>query len=121
MPTIDDHHVATAATAAAKPTLRSVERREGGAVEISDLTVRFGGLTALEDVSVDVRPGEVLGIIGPNGAGKTTLINTLSGLSSGGKIAGTVRYKDDDLLKKRATAPPASGHRPRVPARRALR
>ncbi len=101
MPEIDDHHVAGSNGRKAD---KELERREGGAVEISDLTVRFGGLTALEDVSVDIQAGEVLGIIGPNGAGKTTLINTLSGLSSGGKISGTVRYKDDNLLKKRATA-----------------
>ena len=118
MPEIDDHHIAGSN---GKKADKELERREGGAVEISDLTVRFGGLTALEDVSVDVQAGEVLGIIGPNGAGKTTLINTLSGLSSGGKISGTVRYKGDNLLKKRATAPTAYGHRARVPARRALR
>ena len=102
---IDDHHVAPGAGRATDPRADdAVGTREGGAVDISGITVRFGGLTALEHVSVDVRPGEVLGIIGPNGAGKTTLINTLSGLAAGGRIRGALRYKGVDLLRKRATA-----------------
>jgi branched-chain amino acid transport system ATP-binding protein len=44
------------------------------------LTVRFGGLTALNNVNVDVRPGEVRAIIGPNGAGKSTFFNCLTGV-----------------------------------------
>ena len=43
------------------------------------VTRRFGGLVAVNDVSLDVRQGEVVGIIGPNGAGKTTLFSLLSG------------------------------------------
>jgi branched-chain amino acid transport system ATP-binding protein len=48
-------------------------------LEVQDVTVRFGGLTALSQVSADVQPGEVVGIIGPNGAGKTTLFNVVCG------------------------------------------
>jgi ABC-type branched-subunit amino acid transport system ATPase component len=40
---------------------------------------RFGGLVALDDVSLDLRPGEVHGLIGPNGSGKTTMLNLMSG------------------------------------------
>ena len=48
-------------------------------LEVEHLTKRFGGLTAVSDVSFAVRPGEVVGILGPNGAGKTTLYNLLTG------------------------------------------
>ena len=49
-------------------------------LKINSLSVSFGGLRALSNVSVDLHPGEVVGLIGPNGAGKTTLFNALSGL-----------------------------------------
>ncbi|HEV8441155.1 MAG TPA: ABC transporter ATP-binding protein [Methylomirabilota bacterium] len=48
-------------------------------LEVSELSKRFGGLSAVRDVSFSVEPGEVVGVIGPNGAGKTTLFSLLSG------------------------------------------
>jgi ABC-type branched-subunit amino acid transport system ATPase component len=51
------------------------------AIEVSDLTVRFGGLVALQDVSLVVQEGELVGLIGPNGAGKTTLIDAVTGFA----------------------------------------
>ena len=52
---------------------------DGSTLEVRDLTVRFGGVTALEGVDLDVHPGQILGLIGPNGAGKTTFIDAVAG------------------------------------------
>jgi branched-chain amino acid transport system ATP-binding protein len=49
-------------------------------LRVRDVTVRFGGIVALDDVSLDLNRGEILGLIGPNGAGKTTLFNCVSGV-----------------------------------------
>jgi branched-chain amino acid transport system ATP-binding protein len=59
------------------------------------VTVRFGGLLAIDGVSVALAPGEVLGLIGPNGAGKTTLVNILSGFQR--PHAGSVRLGARDM------------------------
>jgi branched-chain amino acid transport system ATP-binding protein len=59
------------------------------------LGLRIGGVTIVEDVSFDVRPGEFLVIIGPNGAGKTTLFNLLSGVAR--PTSGTIEFGGRDI------------------------
>src|SRR5687767_15797185 len=49
-------------------------------LRVQDVCVRFGGIVALDSVSFDVAPGQIVGLIGPNGAGKTTLFNCVSRL-----------------------------------------
>jgi branched-chain amino acid transport system ATP-binding protein len=51
-----------------------------GLLEARNVTIRFGGLTAVSDLNLSVRPQELLGLIGPNGAGKTTIFNMLTGV-----------------------------------------
>jgi len=62
---------------------------------VEGLTVRFGGITALEDVSFKVAPGTVHAVIGPNGAGKSTSLNVLTGVYA--PTSGTVRYGTTQL------------------------
>jgi len=67
-------------------------------IEVENLTMRFGGLTALDELNMSVRQGEILGLLGPNGSGKTTFFNVLTGLykASGGSI----RYDGADVIGK---------------------
>ena len=62
---------------------------------IAGLTVKFGGLTALDDVHLKVAPNSVVGLIGPNGAGKTTLFNAISGLVT--PDAGEISYEEKSI------------------------
>jgi len=64
-------------------------------LEVENLTKRFGGLTAVNNVSFDVNEGEIIGLIGPNGAGKTTLFNLITGFLE--PDSGTVRFKGEDI------------------------
>lgn len=72
------------------PTTTTVAR-----IEARDVTVRFGGLVALSDVTLRVPPASVVGLVGPNGAGKSTLFAVLSGLLR--PSSGTVLMDGDDI------------------------
>jgi branched-chain amino acid transport system ATP-binding protein len=79
----------------------------GGGFAARELTVRFGGITALDAVSVTVGAGEVLGVIGPNGAGKTTLFNVICGFVQ--PSSGTMEWKGCALTKVRTNRLAARG------------
>jgi branched-chain amino acid transport system ATP-binding protein len=69
-------------------------------LEVTDLQVRYGNVTAVKDVSLEVGPGEVVAIIGPNGAGKTSTLRAISGLAP--RAGGRVRFAGHDISTLRA-------------------
>ncbi len=79
--------------------MESRELPQGSRLSVREVTVRFGGVTALEDVSVEANTGEVVGVIGPNGAGKTTLFNLICGFVT--PDSGTVQWRGESLEKVR--------------------
>jgi branched-chain amino acid transport system ATP-binding protein len=76
-------------------------------LEVRDLTLRFGNVTAFENVSFDVDRGELFAVIGPNGAGKTSLFNALSRVYEPSE--GTVRFDGRDLLRLPVTRLASAG------------
>lgn len=65
-------------------------------VSARDLTMRFGGLTALDQLNLDIVEGEVLGLLGPNGSGKTTFFNVLTGLYKAS--SGSITYQGREVI-----------------------
>lgn len=66
-------------------------------LRVCEVTKKFGGIVALNRVSIDLTEGEILGLIGPNGSGKTTLVNVISGLYL--PDLGKIIYKNVDITK----------------------
>jgi branched-chain amino acid transport system ATP-binding protein len=66
-------------------------------LRIDNVTLRFGGLVANRDVTLDVKRGEILGLIGPNGAGKSTLFNLISGTYQ--PSAGRILFEGEDITR----------------------
>jgi branched-chain amino acid transport system ATP-binding protein len=68
-------------------------------LEVDGVTLRFGGLVALNDVSFDISEGEILGLIGPNGAGKTTCFNAVTGVYR--PTEGDIRFNGESITDKK--------------------
>ena len=64
-------------------------------LQVRGVTMRFGGLVAVDDAALDVAPGTITGLIGPNGAGKTTLFTVIAGFQTAN--AGTVHFAGEDV------------------------
>lgn len=77
-------------------------------LSVANVSKRYGGLQALDDISFDAKCGEIIGLIGPNGAGKTTLFNVLVGLQP--RTQGSVRLDGEEI----------GGQKPHVVARRGM-
>ncbi|NOE25983.1 ABC transporter ATP-binding protein [Ruegeria sp. HKCCD6157] len=76
-------------------------------LEFENVTLKFGGLTAVDDLSFDVREGEVFAIVGPNGAGKSTVFNLISRFYD--PVDGAIRYDGHDLLRVKPSGVAAYG------------
>lgn len=66
-------------------------------LKVKNLTKKFGSFTAVNNISLDLKEGEILGLLGPNGAGKTTMIQMLLGITI--PTSGTIHYFDKDFFK----------------------
>ena len=82
---------------------------------VRNLTVRYGGVIAVDDVSLSVDEGQIVGLIGPNGAGKTTTIDALCGFYA---CEGTVLSGRAGHRRPLAPHPGRAGPGPHLPARR---
>ncbi len=82
-------------------------------IEIERLVKRYGAFTAVDDISLTARPGEIYGFLGPNGAGKTTTIRVLAGLSV--PTSGSVRIAGIDVVARPQEAKAITGYVPDRP------
>ena len=72
-----------------------------GVLEVSEVSVRFGGVTALDSLSFVVEAGQICGLIGPNGAGKTTMFNVISRIYN--PTSGSITFDGNDVLRRGAS------------------
>lgn len=68
-------------------------------LSLQNVTMKFGGVTALDDLNLDVKRGEILALIGPNGAGKTTVFNVITGVYT--PTSGTITFLENEIKKQK--------------------
>lgn len=76
-------------------------------LELKNVTLKFGGVTAVNDLSMTVEEGQVFALVGPNGAGKSTVFNMISRFYT--PVSGTIAFDGQDLLKLRPHQVPRLG------------
>ena len=94
------------------PDASDVPEASGATVVIQSATKRFGDLVAVDDVSLSVQPGTILGVIGPSGAGKTTVVRLLTGALE--PTSGSVRVLDENPRKFRRRTRERIGYMPQL-------
>ena len=87
-------------------------------LSVENVSLAFGGVKAITDVSFDIRKGEIRAIIGPNGAGKTSMLNVINGFYQ--PQQGRITFKGKTRAQDAAARGGARRHRPHVPERRAV-
>jgi len=100
-PNVIEERARAAAFIRRVPRALSLRMPSPALLEARDVCVRFGGVQALDSVSIEVRRGEVVGLIGANGAGKTTLFNVVGGFAP---ATGSVRFRGRELLAEADSA-----------------
>ena len=99
--------------------LAPTQPRADARLSLEGVSKRFGGVTAVESISIDVPEGRILSIIGPNGAGKTSLLNMISGFYR--PDTGTITLRGQrDITGSRPAEVASARHRPHLPEHRAV-
>jgi branched-chain amino acid transport system ATP-binding protein len=75
-----------------------MKNEQGTILHVDNVTMRFGGVVAVNGANIRLRRGRLAGIIGPNGAGKTTMFNLISGVYT--PVEGEIRFKDQAITGK---------------------
>lgn len=100
-------HAQIHAQAAGKPVTATQASRDGVMLDVDHVVMQFGGLKALDRVSIAVKPGTIHGLIGPNGSGKSTMMNVLTGIYV--PTAGAIRFRGRDIAGQTSSVIAAAG------------
>ena len=88
----------SARTTASPPGDTAVRRRDGARLHLTDLTKRFDTVTAVDGLTLEIEPGELMTLLGPSGCGKTTVLNLIAGFET--PDAGTIQMDDADVAAR---------------------